>query len=79
MAKDRLLDLSYNFNHNFARNDRQTFQRNNNTGAFNFIDSLSNAFENDFNFNRFGATVRTIKKKYNYSIGVLLQPVNLQG
>lgn len=79
LAKDRLLDLSYNFNHNFARNDRQTSQRNNNTGAFNFIDSLSNAFENDFNFNRFGATVRTIKKKYNYSIGVLFQPVNLEG
>jgi uncharacterized membrane protein YgcG len=79
LSKERLLDISYNFNHNFAQNDRKTFQRNNNTGAFNFIDSLSNAFENDFNFNRFGATIRTIKKKYNYAIGVLLQPVNLQG
>ena len=79
LAKDRLLDLSYNFNRTFASNDRKTFQRNNTTGTLNFIDSLSNAFENDFNFNRFGATVRTIKKKYNYSIGVLFQPVVLEG
>jgi hypothetical protein len=79
LSKERLLDVSYNFNRNFSGNDRKTYQKNFSTGAFNFIDSLSNAFENDFNFNRFGATVRTIKKKYNYSLGILLQPVNLEG
>ncbi len=79
LSKERLLDLSYNFNHNFTSSDRKTFQKDFNTGQFNFLDPLSNAFENDFNFNRFGATIRTIKKKYNYSIGVLLQPVTLKG
>jgi hypothetical protein len=79
LSKERLLDLSYNFNHNFTSSDRKTFQKDFNTGQFNFLSPLSNAFENDFNFNRFGATVRTIKKKYNYSVGVLLQPVTLKG
>lgn len=79
LSKERILDLSYNFNHNFTSSDRKTFQKDFNTGAFNFLEPLSNAFENDFNFNRFGATIRTIKKKYNYSIGVLLQPVTLRG
>ncbi|MFZ9719204.1 MAG: hypothetical protein ACO3BD_07595, partial [Chitinophagaceae bacterium] len=36
IAKDRFLDFSYNFNHNFSRNDRQTFQKDFNTGVFNF-------------------------------------------
>ncbi|MBX9783208.1 MAG: outer membrane beta-barrel protein [Chitinophagaceae bacterium] len=79
ISKERLLDLSYNFNHNFTSNNRKTFQKDFNTGQFNFLDPLSNAFENNFNFNRFGATIRTIRKKYNYSIGVLLQPVTLRG
>lgn len=79
VAKDRFLDLSYNFNRNFSENDRQTFQKNLNTGAFVFIDSLSNAFENNFDFNRFGASLRTIKKKYNYTLGLQMQPVYLKG
>lgn len=79
LSKERLLDISYNFNYNFTFNDRKTFQKNFNTNQFDFLSSLSNAFENEFNFNRFGATVRTIKKKYNYSVGVLFQPVTLSG
>jgi hypothetical protein len=79
LSKERLLDLSYNFNHNFTSSDRKTFQKDFNTGQFDFLGTLSNAFENDFNFNRFGATLRTIKQKYNYSVGVLLQPVTLRG
>lgn len=79
VAKDRFLDLSYNYNKNFTSNDRKTFIKNPSGGTFDFIDSLSNAFENNYDFNRFGASVRTIKKKYNYTLGVLLQPVVLTG
>lgn len=79
IAKDRFIDFSYNFNHNYSKNDRQTFQKDLNTGLFNFIGPLSNAFENNFDFNRFGTSLRTVKKKYNYTLGVLMQPVSLKG
>lgn len=79
LSKESFFDLSYTFNKNFTENNRNTYAKNPSTGTFNFVDSLSNAFENNFNFNRLGASIRTIKKKYNYTLGVLLQPVVLQG
>ncbi len=79
LSAERFIDLSYNFNRNFTGNDRRTFVKNPAGGTFDFIDSLSNAFENTFDFNRFGASIRTVKKKYNYTIGVLFQPIVLEG
>ena len=79
LSTDRFLDLSYNYNKNFGSNDRQNFIQLPNNGDYTFIDSLSNAYENNFDFNRFGASVRTIKKKYNYTLGVIFQPVVLNG
>lgn len=79
LSREHFLDLSYNFNRNFAHNDRITNQQDPFTGIFSKIDSLSNAFENNYNFNRFGASLRTVKKKYNYTIGILVQPVDLRG
>lgn len=79
LSTDRFLDLSYNFNKNFGSNDRRNFIQLPNNGDYTFIDSLSNSFENNFDFNRFGASVRTVKKKYNYTLGVIFQPVVLNG
>lgn len=79
ILKDRFLDVSYNYNYNYAFSDRSTDQKNLQTSQFSRVDSLSNAFENNFNFNRFGASIRTVKKKYNYTIGILMQPVTLRG
>ncbi|MBL0145447.1 MAG: outer membrane beta-barrel protein [Chitinophagaceae bacterium] len=41
--------------------------------------SLSNDYENNFYNNRTGISLRTIQKKYNYTLGMSFQPVNLQG
>ena len=79
VTKDRFLDLSYNVNKNYAKNNRVTNLYSFATTNYSRIDSLSNAFENDFDFTRFGASLRTLKRKYNYTIGILLQPVKLQG
>lgn len=79
IAADRFLDLSYNYNKNFGSNDRRNFIQLPNNGSFNYIDSLSNAYENNFDFNRIGASVRTVKKKYNYTLGVIFQPVVMRG
>ncbi len=79
LSTERFLDLSYNFNKNFGSNDRRNFIQLPNNGEYAFIDSLSNAYENNFDFNRFGASIRTVKKKYNYTLGVVFQPVVLNG
>jgi hypothetical protein len=79
LSTERFLDFSYTYNRNFSNNDRKVFSKDPVNGSFNFIDSLSNAFKNNFNFNRFGASLRTQKKKYNYTLGVLFQPVLLEG
>ncbi len=79
VAIDRFLDLSYNFNKNFSSNNRQNYVQLPSGGDFDLIDSLSNAYENNFNYNRVGVSLRTVKKKYNYTLGVILQPVLLQG
>lgn len=80
LTTDRYLDLSYNFNKNFAANDKKVYSKTPTTGSdYVFVDYLSNNYENDFNYNRISAAIRTVKKKYNYSVGALFQPVLLKG
>lgn len=79
LAVDRFLDLSYNYNKNFGSNDRQNYIQLPGNTNYTLIDSLSNAYENNFDYNRIGASLRTVKKKYNYSIGVIFQPVIMRG
>jgi hypothetical protein len=78
ILKDRFLDLIYAYNYSFTRNDRETFTRDAN-GDLVPSPNLSNAFENTFVNQRLGANIRTVKKKYNYSLGIAIQPVNLDG
>jgi hypothetical protein len=78
IMKDRFLDLIYSYNFSFARNDRQTYNRLPN-GDIESAPLLSNAYENTFINQRVGANIRTIKKKYNYTLGINIQPVNLDG
>lgn len=79
LSVDRFLDLSYNYNKNFGSNDRRNLIQLPGNADYTFVDSLSNAYENNFDYNRIGASVRTVKKKYNYTLGVIFQPVLLQG
>lgn len=79
LSKIRSLDFSYSYNFNYGRNNKKTFDVNpvNNSKTFNNF--LSNNYENDYYTNRLGVSLRTTKKKYNYTIGVSLQAVNLKG
>jgi hypothetical protein len=43
------------------------------------LPALTNAFENYFNEQRYGLNFRTVKKKYNYTLGVSVQPLELKG
>ncbi len=78
IMKDRFLDLIYSYNYSIARNDRQTYTLLP-SGEYELSPQLTNAYENTFINQRVGANIRTIKKKYNYTIGINIQPVNLNG
>lgn len=79
LNKYRSLDLTYSHNLNYSRNDRKTFNVDSATKVRTLNNPLSNDYENDFYNNRIGVSLRTTKKKYNYTVGLSLQPVNLQG
>jgi hypothetical protein len=77
IAKDKYVDLIYSVNKSFTRNDRKNSDLATGLPIINQL--LSNAYENDFLTQRIGANLRTVKKKYNYSLGVSFQPVILNG
>jgi hypothetical protein len=76
IAKDRYLDLIYSYRKTYTKNDKKTYDIG--TGLPVYNPFLSNAYENDFDEQRIGANVRTQKKKYNYTLGVSVQPVTLK-
>jgi hypothetical protein len=59
-------------------NDRQNYLKNPYTGELEFQESLSNIFDNTYITNRFGFNYRINEKKYNYSVGVAVQPATIQ-
>lgn len=79
VAANRFLDLSYAYNNSYAKNDRRTYDLDSNGGIAGFIDSLSNAYENTFINQSVGLSLRTVNKKYNYSVGLTMQPMEING
>ena len=79
LMKDRYLDMIYSYGQSFTSNDRATRVFDPITQDYSYSELLSNAFENDFINQRIGANIRTVKKKYNYTIGASAQPVNQKG
>jgi hypothetical protein len=77
--KYRNLDFQYSHNLNYVRNDKKTYNVDSLTKVRTMNGILSNDYENDFYNNRMGVSLRTTMKKYNYTIGISVQPVNLQG
>ena len=79
LSKVRSLDLAYSHNFSYARNNKSTFNIDPVTGFQIFNPFLSNDYENNFYTNRANISVRTTEKKYNYTVGLSMQPVNLYG
>jgi hypothetical protein len=77
--KYRSLDLQYSHNLNYVRNDKKIYNVDSLTKLRTMNGILSNDYENDFYNNRMGVSLRTTMKKYNYTLGISVQPVNLQG
>ena len=77
--KYRSLDFSLSHNLSYTRNDKKTFNVDSLTQVKTMNSFLSNDYENNFYNNRMGVSLRTTMKKYNYTLGISAQPVNLQG
>lgn len=74
LSKKRSLEFNYAYNYQFTGNDRKTYYVDTATGNKSFADSLSSVYDNIYITNRIGVNFRTTAKKYNYTIGVAVQP-----
>jgi hypothetical protein len=79
LSKSRILDVTFNHNFSHSRNNKQTFDVDPLSGFRTLNTFLSNDYENDYSTNRGNITIRTMEKKYNYTLGVSIQPVDLSG
>jgi len=79
ISKIRSLDFSFSHNFSYARNNKKTYDINPLTQAKTLNTFLTNDYENDYYNNRIGISMRTTKKKYNYTIGFSVLPVSLKG
>jgi hypothetical protein len=77
--KYRSLDFSASHNLSYARNDKKTYNVDSLTQAKTMNSFLSNDYENNYYNDRMGVSLRTTMKKYNYTLGVSFQPVDLKG
>ena len=76
ISKKRSLEFNYAYNKRFIGNDKETYDVTGNTTIP--VDSLNNNYENIYTTNRFGVNFRTTLKKYNYSIGMAVQPATIE-
>ena len=76
LSKKRSLEFNYAYNKRSIQNDKETFDVTGNTKIP--VDSLTNIYENIYTTNRFGINFRTTQKKYNYSIGLAVQPATIE-
>ena len=78
LSKKRSLEFNYSYNNQFTGNDKETFAVDPLTKQKTYVDSLSNIYDNVYITNRFGVNFRTNEKKYNYTIGLAVQPATIE-
>jgi len=74
IGKKRSLEFNYAYSHQYTGNDRRTYDVNQPNGSKTYLDSLSNVYNNNYYTHRFGVNFRTVEKKFNYAIGLGVQP-----
>lgn len=76
--KKQNLEFNYAYNKRYTAIDKETSTVDLFSGDKKFVDTLSNIYNNDYTTNRFGVNFRTTQKKYNYTIGVAVQPATIK-
>ena len=76
LSKKRGLEFNYSYNKRFVENDKETF----NTAVTPnvLVPSQTNIYDNIYTTNRMGVNFRTTLKKYNYAIGLAVQPATIE-
>ncbi|MBK6828190.1 MAG: TonB-dependent receptor [Chitinophagaceae bacterium] len=69
------LEFNYSYNKQFTGNDKKTYDIDQATNSSQYVDSLSNVYDNDYTTHRFGTNFRHTEKKFQYTVGVAVQPV----
>ena len=78
LGKRSYLELNYAFNHSVTANNKETDTLSS-TGSYNRYDLLSNQYNYTFTTSKVGLNYRFVEKKYNYTLGLGVQPSVLDG
>jgi len=78
LSKKHSLELNYSYSHQFTGNNKQTYNVDPANESKTYLDSLSNIYDNTYVTNRIGVNFRTSQKKYNYTIGIAVQPATIR-
>lgn len=76
--KKRSLEFNYAYAHQYTGNDRRTYHVDPSNNAKSYLDSLSNIYDNNYYTHRIGINFRTVQKKFNYAIGLGIQPATIK-
>lgn len=79
LGKTTFLEANYDYSYTNNKNDRFNYRIDPYTNTLTYVDSLSTAYNYQFINNRFGLNLRSIKTKYNFTLGMGIQPTVLQG
>lgn len=79
LAKTTYLEANYSYNYSNTDNNRLNNRVDPITGQQTYVDSLSTIYNYQFITNRFGLNLRGIGTKYNYTLGIAVQPSTLEG
>lgn len=78
IGKISYLEFNYTFSHSYTSNDKETDTLSN-ANTYNNYALLSNNYKFTFTTNKVGLNYRVIDKKYNYTLGLSVQPGTLDG
>ena len=79
LSRVRFLDVAFSHNLNYSKNNKVVYNVDPFTSIKVFNAGLSNEYENNYFNNRANISIRTTEKKYNYTLGLSVQPVTLSG
>lgn len=79
LGRKQSLELNWNFSYADYHNARTTLGTTTEGGSLNLIPDQSNDYAYSFMSNRFGFNYRVTEKKYNYALGLSVQPTLLSG
>ncbi|PWK77163.1 outer membrane receptor protein involved in Fe transport [Mucilaginibacter oryzae] len=79
VGKTTYLETNYAYNYSNTDNNRYNYRVDPLTGNQTYVDSLSTLYNYQFITNRIGLNLRGAQPKYNYTLGLAVQPSKLDG